>query len=133
MRRTKYVFLITLAVLLHGCSRPPQPTLQSSASSAKIDNPATSKPITEDQALDLLFSALKQHKVTDLDCLSFMTGNNYPVRSSKAVRWEFAAREIHNDRCGGDPGVSPVRDRYEVSASGMVRVYDVANDRYTEL
>lgn len=129
MKRSNLFFLCWL---LLGCSPSPQPPNQASAPKAKAANAAARDQITEKQALDLLLSSLKQHKIAGLDCLAFVAEDTSP-NQLKAARWEFAAREIHNDRCGGDPAVAPVRDRYAVSASGKVLVYNAAEADYTDL
>ena len=121
MVRLRFAQVIVLAVLAAGCSRsaPDQPV--------RHVNPP--RQISEQQALDLLVTQLKAHRVADLDCLSFMTESDAPA-NGKAVQWEFAAHEIHNERCGGDPGVSPVRDRYQVKASGKILVYNAAEGEF---
>ncbi|MYN19707.1 hypothetical protein GTP81_23465 [Rugamonas sp. FT107W] len=129
MSFTKRASLFIFAALLLGCSRSPQPPQEVPASKTTASKQAASKEITENQALDLLLAALKRHKVADLDCLEFMAETDDPA-VSKAEQWEFAAREIHDKRCGGDPGVSPVRDRYQVSSAGKVKVYDAAEGEF---
>ena len=80
----------------------------------------------------LLEAALQEHQIADLDCLGFASESDVPA-GSKAAVWEFSAMEIHNETCGGDPAVSHVRDRYKVSSTGEVSVYDVAIDDYKVL
>jgi hypothetical protein len=114
--------LFVLVVLSAGCSRTsPDTPARHAAAPGKI---------SERQALDLLVAQLKAHRVKDLDCLTFMNENDTPANAT-ADRWEFAAREIHDQRCGGDPDVAPVRDRYQVDASGKVLVYNAAEADYT--
>lgn len=120
--------LICLAVLLAGCS-PSTPPQQASPAPSSVASNVTV--LTEDRAVALLEAALKANKVADLDCLGFVAENN--TSDSKASLWEFAAREIHDERCGGDPTTSPVRDRYRVSSNGEVSVHDFASDEYTAL
>lgn len=127
MKRTLLFFI---AVLILGCSRSVPPAHEI-PEKAKVSKHPASKQVTEAEALDILLSALRRHKVADLDCLSFVTENNYPP-AAKAGKWEFAAREIHNERCGGDPDVMPVRDRYQVSSTGRVMIYNVVNGEYTK-
>jgi hypothetical protein len=75
---------------------------------------------------------LKRHQVAGLECLGFVSESDAPA-GSKAAVWDIAAREIHNGKCGGDPSVAPVRDRYRVSSTGEVFVYDAASDEYAAL
>ncbi|RFP15457.1 hypothetical protein D0T25_20330 [Duganella sp. BJB488] len=126
---TKRASLFIFAALLLGCSRSPQPPQEAPASKTTASKQAASKEITESQALDLLLAGLKRRKVADLDCLEFMAETDDPA-VSKAEQWEFAAHEIHDKRCGGDPGVSPVRDRYQISSAGKVKVYDAAEGEF---
>ena len=121
----KPAHLFCLAVLLAGCSRAPELPRTPDAGQAAAQ-------ISERQGLDLLMAALKQHQVADLDCLGMMTESE-PGAGGKAAQWEYAAREIHNERCGGDPAISHVRDRYRVTAAGKVFVYDAAEADYRPL
>jgi len=121
----KPAHLFCLAVLLAGCSRAPERPPAPDAGQAAAQ-------ISERQGLDLLMAALKKHKVADLDCLGMMTESE-PGAGGKAAQWEYAAREIHNERCGGDPQTSPVRDRYRVTATGKIFVYDAAEGEYHPL
>jgi hypothetical protein len=115
-----------------GCSRPSDPSNVASTRKNPEKHTRAAKKISEEQALTLLMSELKTHKIPDLDCLAFQNESRMSAES-KTELWEFAARERHNERCGGDPAVFPVRDRYKVSSAGEVWVYDVANDQYTRL
>ena len=75
--------------------------------------------LNEDGALNFLLRTLKRDHVYDkrlsLDCVTFgteETTNNY---------FEFVLRENHTAKCGGDPDVSPVVDRYRVyRATGKI-------------
>lgn len=130
----KRAALFCLAALLLACSRAPEPPKAAPAAhtKAKASKPLAPAQITENQALELLLSALKQHKIADLDCLAFASENDASGMPA-AELWEFAAREIHDDRCGGDPAVAPVRDRYQVNSTGVVMVYNVAEAEYVKL
>lgn len=91
---------------------------------------APSKHLSEDAALDLLYSTLKRDHVYDkrisLDCVTSSTDE------ITRTYYEFALHEKHNAKCGGDPETSPVVGRYRVRrASGEIELYDVANDRWT--
>jgi hypothetical protein len=113
-----------------GCSRSSDSPDAASNRKHPEKHARAAKKISEEQALALLLSELRAQKVPDLDCLAFQNESSMPA-GSKADLWEFAARELHNERCGGDPAIFPVRDRYKVSSAGKVWRYDVANDRYT--
>jgi len=113
--------LFCLAVLLAGCSRAPE----------RPPAPAAAQ-ITEQQGLDLLMATLKKNKVPDLDCVGMMTESDPPA-GGKAKEWDFAAHEVHDARCGGDPQTAPVRGRYRVTAAGKVLEYDIAEGEYRPL
>jgi hypothetical protein len=114
--------LIFFTALQVACSRPSAPPDAA---------PAPKHASSEEQALDLLVTELKAHKVDGLDCLSFASGD--APAESKVKIWEFQAREIHDKRCGGDPEVAPLRDTYRISSEGQVWAYDVVNDKYKPL
>ena len=124
--------LVVLSALIIGCSRAPELPHAIAAVKAKGSQVSPPEQISEEQALKLLVSELKVHKVQDVECLSFFDESNIPV-NLKADLWEFAGHEIHNDKCGGDPAVSHVRDRYRVSSTGKVTVYSTANEEYIPL
>jgi hypothetical protein len=42
----------------------------------------------------------------------------------------IAVREVHDDACGGDPGVEPVIARLRVHPAGMLERYDVVDDEW---
>jgi hypothetical protein len=123
--------IFCLAVLLLGCSRAPAPQPQTQAHTSSTDLTTGPKEISEDQAFTLLMGELKRRHIADLDCLAFMAENDLP-KDAKADEWEFAAREKHGGKCGGDPDTFPVRDRYKISAVGKVQVYDPASGDYTQ-
>jgi hypothetical protein len=121
-----------IAVLAAGCS-PSTPSQQASPATRSAANIATALAgISEDRAVSLLEAALNKRKVADLDCLGFASDSDVPA-GSKATLWEFAAREIHNEKCGGDPSISHVRDRYSVGSNGEVSVLDVTSGEYKAL
>ena len=88
-----------------------------------------SHPLNEDTALGLLQRTLKRDGVYEkrisLDCVEYgteETTNSY---------FEFVLREIHNAKCGGDPVLSHVLDRYRVyRRSGKIEQYEVAQDEW---
>jgi len=71
-----------------------------------------SHPLDEDAALDLLVRFLKHDRVyanrIPMDCITYIT------EETTGAYFEFVLRENHNAKCGGDPVVSPVVDRYRV-------------------
>jgi len=85
--------------------------------------------LTEDAALNLLIRTVKHDNVyakrISFDCISFET------EETTRVYFEFALRENHTAKCGGDPETSPVIDRYRVNrASGKIELYDPAADNW---
>jgi hypothetical protein len=124
MPYARFLSILVLAVLAAGCSRAPD--------KPPARHAAAPQQVSEQQALDLLVKQLKAHRVADLDCLGFMDESDHPA-NGKADQWDFAAHEIHDERCGGDPGVSPVRNRYRVDATGKVLVYNAAEADYVPL
>jgi hypothetical protein len=92
---------------------------------ASATAPAQS-PIAEAQALDLVFKAVHQlYPRESLRCFSLVT------EESSRRTFDIAVRENHKRRCGGDPGVMPVRDRFKVGRSPVsLSIYDVVSDAY---
>jgi hypothetical protein len=89
----------------------------------------TSRGLNEDVATNVLFRTLQRDHVYDkrisLDCVSFDTEN------TTRTYFEIALREKHDKKCGGDPDISPVIDRYRVNrASGKIERYKAAEDRW---
>ena len=88
-----------------------------------------SHPLNEDEALNVLVHTLQRDHVYDkrisLDCITFDT------EETTRTYFEIALRENHNAKCGGDPDISPVVDRYRVNrASGRIEWYEVLLDRW---
>jgi hypothetical protein len=73
---------------------------------------ARSQPLDEDEALALLVRTLKHDGVyvkrISLDCIT------YDTEETTDAYFQFALREKHDAKCGGDPETSPVVDRYRV-------------------
>src|SRR5437899_12272299 len=73
---------------------------------------ARSHPLDEDSALALLVRTLKHDRVyakrISLDCIT------YDTEETTDAYFQFALREKHDPKCGGDPETSPVVDRYRV-------------------
>lgn len=90
---------------------------------------AVARPLTEDAALKLLLGKLEHDhafaKRISLDCVTFET------EETTRTYFEFAVREKHNAKCGGDPETSPVIDRYRVNrASGKIEWNDAVNETW---
>jgi hypothetical protein len=71
-----------------------------------------SHPLDEDGALALLERTLKHdgvytHRIS-LDCVT------YGTEEITDTYFQFVLRENHNAKCGGDPEMNPVVDRYRV-------------------
>ena len=83
--------------------------------------------LDEDAALALLERTLTHdgvytHRIS-LDCVSYGT-----EETTKAY-FQFVLRENHNAKCGGDPEISPVVDRYRVHRrSGKIEWLDAVED-----
>lgn len=71
-----------------------------------------SHPLDEEAALAFLEHTLKRDRVyshrISLDCVT------YGTEETTHAYFQFVLRENHNAKCGGDPDVSPVVDRYRV-------------------
>ena len=85
--------------------------------------------LNENAALNLLQRTLKRDHVYDKriswDCIS------YDTEETTNAYFEFAFREIHNAKCGGDPVMGHVLDRYRVyRRSGKIQQYEVAEDKW---
>jgi hypothetical protein len=75
---------------------------------------APARPISEYGAVDLVFKAIEQRYPTEsIRCFSLLTEE----RSRTA--FEIAVYEKHDRRCGGDPEVMHVRDRFRVGRSPL--------------
>ena len=115
---------ISLAVLLTACNP------LNREDGAVVDSSTATIGITERAAFELLIVALEQRPNADLDCLQFLPESNSHTDEATAPVWDFAAIEIHDDTCGGDPDIAHVRDRYQVSADGSVMIYDPIDAEY---
>ena len=88
-----------------------------------------SHPLNEDAALELLQRTLKRDGVYEkrisMGCVE------YGTEETTKSYFEFVLREIHNAKCGGDPVMSHVLDRYRVyRRSGKIEQYEVAQDEW---
>jgi hypothetical protein len=88
-----------------------------------------SHPLSEDAALELLQGTLKRDRVYEkrisLDCIT------YDTEETTGGYFQFALREKHDAKCGGDPETSPVIDRYRVHRrSGKIDQWEAASDTW---
>lgn len=99
------------------------------ASLAATQAGPSKQPLNEDAALDLLLRTIKRDHVyakrISLDCVTFGTDE------TTRIYFQVAVREKHNTKCGGDPEISPVIDRYRVNrASGRIEWYNAPEDTW---
>ena len=83
--------------------------------------------LSEDAALSMLLRTLEHDHIYDkrisLNCVRFGTAE------TTQEYFQFILRENHTEKCGGDPEVSPVVDRYRVHrASGKIELWNAAGD-----
>jgi hypothetical protein len=88
-----------------------------------------SHPLDEDAAVSLLARTLKHDQVyakrISLGCIT------YDTEETTDAYFQFALREKHDAKCGGDPEVSPVVARYRVyRRSGKVEKWEAASDTW---
>ena len=80
--------------------------------SSAVAEAAPSRPMDEDAAVALLVRTLKHDRVyakrISLDCFT------YDTEETTNAYFQFARREKHDAKCGGDPETSPVVARYRV-------------------
>lgn len=83
-------------------------------------------PLTESQAIDLVANAMRQVRPTQsAACFAYQT------EEISRRQFGIAVREKHNKRCGGDPAVMPVTERFRVSrAPARLWRWDATNDSY---
>ena len=97
--------------------------------SSVVSQAARSHPLDEDAALGLLVRTLKRDHVyakrISLGCLTFDT------EETTDSYFQFALREKHDAKCGGDPETSPVVKRYRVHRrSGKIEEWEAASDTW---
>ena len=90
---------------------------------------ARSRPLDEDAALALLERTLKHDHVYEkrisLGCIT------YDTEETTDSYFQFALREKHDAKCGGDPETSPVVKRYRVHRrSGKIEQWEAASDTW---
>ena len=88
-----------------------------------------SHPLDEDASLTLLERTLKHDGVyvnrISLECIT------YGTEETTNAYFQFVLRENHNARCGGDPEISPVVDRYRVyRRSGKIEWLERVEDNW---
>jgi hypothetical protein len=90
---------------------------------------AGSHPMNEDAALNLLERMLTRdgvyaHRIS-LDCITYVT------EETTHDYFQFALREKHDAKCGGDPEASPIVDRYRVARrSGKIQWWETTEDKW---
>lgn len=70
--------------------------------------------LSEQESVKLLTQKVKSNRLypwANFDCLAFI------VEDKTNTSIDIAVREIHDGKCPGDPGVSPVVDRFRVMRS----------------
>ncbi|SRR6266481_3165613 len=90
---------------------------------------ARSRPLNEDAAVNLLERTLKRDRVYEkrisLGCIT------YDTEETTDSYFQFALREKHDAKCGGDPETSPVVKRYRVHRrSGKIEQWEAASDTW---
>jgi len=85
--------------------------------------------LSEDAALDLLQRTLKRDRVYEkrisLGCFT------YDTEETTSAYFQFALREKHDAKCGGDPETSPVVARYRVyRRSGKIERWKASDDTW---
>jgi hypothetical protein len=92
--------------------------------SAAVAEGARSRPLNEDAAMDLLYRTLKRDRVYEKriswDCIALGT------EETTDAYFDLVLREIHNAKCGGDPVMMHVLDRYRVyRRSGKIKQWEM--------
>ena len=82
--------------------------------------------LQDEEALTLLRNKLRQDELYPrMDCLMFISDRH----DKQAAAFEI--REKHDDKCGGDPDVAPIVDRFRVNRSSkQIEWYNVMEDEY---
>jgi len=97
--------------------------------SSAISQAGRSHPRDEEAAVGLLARALKHDHVyakrISLGCIT------YDTEETTDAYFQFALREKHDAKCGGDPETSPVVARYRVyRRSGKIQQWEAASDTW---
>lgn len=125
MQNLKAILLVLAVTLIAACSSVTQTT---HATNSVVDNSTAIIGITEQMAFERLISALEERN-KNLECLRFRFESGREDNVVAEV-WDFAAVEVHDAICGGDPHIDHVRDRYQIISDGSVMIYDVVNAEY---
>ncbi len=125
MQNLKVIIYVLLVTLIAACSSVAQ---TKHATSPVVDNLTSIIGITEQMAFGSLIVALEE-KNKAFKCLKFRSESDNEDGVVAEV-WDFAAVEVHDAICGGDPSIAHVRDRYRVNSDGSVMIYDVINAEY---
>ncbi len=94
-----------------------------------LDTVYAQKPLTEDEALNILISRVKKDKLydswTSLSCLSFL------VEAKTRTYIEMAIREKHGGNCPGDPVTFPIVDRFRIHRlSKQIQWLEIVEDEW---
>jgi hypothetical protein len=83
-------------------------------------------PLSEKQAIDLVSKAMHQVRPGQSPaCFAYQT------EESSRSQFGIAVREVHNRRCGGDPAIMQVTERFRVGRSpARLWRWDVTDDSY---
>src|SRR5437867_2817195 len=97
--------------------------------SSAVAEAAPSRPMDEDAALALLVRTLKHDRVyakrIPMGCFT------YDTEETTNAYFQFALREKHDAKCGGDPETSPVVARYRVyRRSGKIDRWQPTDDSW---
>jgi hypothetical protein len=95
--------------------------------SSAVAEAAPSRPMDEDAALALFVRTLKHDRVyaKRVDCFT------YDTEETTNAYFQFALREKHDAKCGGDPETSPVVARYRVyRRSGKIDGWQPTDDSW---
>ena len=125
MQNLKAMVFILMITLMAACSSVTQTT---HAANSVVDNSTAITGVTEQMAFERLIVALEE-KNKAFKCLRFRSESDNEDGVVAEV-WDFAAVEVHDVICGGDPSIAHVRDRYRVNSNGSVMIYDVVNAEY---
>jgi hypothetical protein len=106
---------LLLACLALSCAHP----------KAAGSTPGKAAIVDETSAVAALEAYVDGAKVySDTKCIVYM------VEETTPSYFDVAARERHEGDCGGDPAVTPLRDRFRVLRTGEIQLYQAGSDDY---